>query len=448
VLVPTGVPIDGTPQIDWRVVVFAVTLTLVTTVAFGAGPALRSSRSADVSALRSRGNASGRADRLRAALVVAEVVGTVVLLVSAGLLLKAIWRVQAVDAGFRAAGVLTLKTVLPMSTPAASRREFYSQVISASRQMPGVTSAAYISFVPMTFGSGNFPVTAGSPDTAIDAHTRFITPDYFRTMGIPLLRGRDVNERDDQEPSLRVAVVGRSLAERLWPGQDAIGRQMTFGGLSWDVVGVVGDVAVRGLEQPSIPQAYFPAGRVPPGLEFYAPKDLVIHTTGDTTALVPGLRRIVQAIDPEQAISDVQTLEAVVAGQTVSRRVQLGVLATFAFTALLLAAVGIYGLLSFTVSMRTREVGVRMALGASRGEVLAMFLRKGATLGVAGVMIAVPVAYVAGRGMSALLFGVAPGDPAIYASASALAVLMALAGSVRPAMHAAGVDPVVTIQSE
>src|SRR5688572_7862242 len=300
----------------------------------------------------------------------------------------------------------------------------------------------------MTFGSGNFPVNAGGPETEIESHTRFITPEYFRTMGIPLLQGRGIIDRDDETTAPRVAAIGRSLAQRLWPAQDAVGRAMNFSGVSWDVVGVVGDVAVRGLEQTSVPQAYFPAGRVPPGLEFYAPKDLVVRTTADPAALVPGLRRIVKAIDPQQAVSDVRTLEEIVAGQTVSRRVQLGVLGTFALSALLLASVGIYGLLSFTVSIRTREVGVRMALGASRGEVLAMFLRHGAVLALAGVALAVPLAYAAGRGMTALLFGVAPADPAIYASASGLAVLMALAGSVPPALHAARVDPVVAIQSE
>ena len=445
-LVPTALPVAGPPPFDWRVVSFALAVTLTTTVAFGIGPALRSSRPAGAGALRSRGGTGGR-ERLRGALVVAEVVGTVVLLVATGLLLKAMWRVQAVEAGFRAEGVLTLKTVLPMSTSAAARRNFYARVIDDAKRLPGVTSAAYISFVPMTFSSGNFPVNGGSQDTAVESHTRFITPEYFRAMDIPLLRGRGITERDDEANAHPVAVIGRSLARRLWPGEDAVGRPMNFAGVSWEVVGVVGDVAAQGLEQTSTPQAYFPAGRVP-GMEFYAPKDLVVRTTGDPVALVPDLRRIVRAINPEQAISDVRTLDEIVAAQTVSRRVQIAVLGTFALVAVVLAAVGIYGLLSFTVSMRTREVGVRMALGASRGEVLKMFLRQGAVLGIAGVLLAVPLAYVAARAMTALLFGVAPGDPAIYASASGLALLIALAGSMHPALNASRVDPVVTMQSE
>jgi ABC-type antimicrobial peptide transport system permease subunit len=205
---------------------------------------------------------------------------------------------------------------------------------------------------------------------------------------------------------------------------------------------------VRGLEQPAIPQAYFPAGRVPPGMEFYAPKDLVIRTTGQPAALVPSLRQVVRGINTEQAVSDIRTLDEIVDAQTTSRRVQVVVLGTFALLALVLAAVGIYGLLSFAVSMRTREVGVRMALGARRGEVLTMFLRQGLTLGLAGVGIGVLVAYAAGRSMAALLFGVAPGDPAIYGAAALLALLMTIAGSLRPALTAARIDPIITMQSE
>jgi predicted permease len=372
----------------------------------------------------------------------------VVLLVAAGLLLKAMWRVQAVDTGFRPQGVLTLKTVLPISAPAASRQAFYSRVLADARALPGVTSAAYITFVPMTFASGNFAVTVPGALTKAQAHTRFVTPDFFQTLGIPMLRGRDLDERDDQPASPPVVVIGRSLADRLWPLQDAIGKTMTLAEVDWQVVGVVGDVAVHGLEQVAIPQAYFPAGKLPPGLSFYAPKDLVVRTSGSPIALAPALRRIVHAIDPEQSVSDVRTLEDIVTSQTASRRVQFSVLATFAAIALLLAAVGIYGLLSFAVSMRTREVGVRMALGAGRADVLTMFLRQGIVLGSAGIIIGAPLAYAAGRGMTSLLFGVTPGDPAIYGAAALLAMLMTLAGSVRPAFRAASVDPVITIQAE
>jgi putative ABC transport system permease protein len=424
-LLPITLPISGPLQVDWRIVAFAVTLPLATTLVFGTAPAVRLSQATTTTTVDSQREARGRrAVRLRAAFVVAEVVGTMVLLVTTGLLLKAMWRVHAIEPGFRAEGVMTLRTVLPMSMPATSRRAFYSRVIDATKRLPGVTSAAYISFVPMTFGSGNFPVDAGGPKTEVDSHTRFITADYFRTMGIPLLQGRGISESDDEVTAPPVAVIGRSLADRLWPAQNAVGRAMNFAGVSWDVVGVVGDVAVRGPEQASVPQAYFPANRVPPGLEFYAPKDLVVHTRGEPTALVPAVRRIVHAINAEQAISDVRTLEEIVAGQTESRRVQLGVLAILAVAALLLEAVGIYGLLSFTV-------------GASRAGTFAQLVRQGAVLTIVGVSLAMPLAYAFARGMTPLLFDVAPGDPAIYACASALALLVAFIASATPALNAA-----------
>jgi predicted permease len=448
-LVPEGLPIASTPEIDWRVFTFTTALTLGTIVTFGAGPAMRLSRSAGLNALRARSSTVGVVGRLRMMLVVGEMVGTVVLLVAAGLLLKAMWRVQEVDTGFRAESVLTAKTVLPMTLPASARADFYSRVLTRMRALPGVTSAAYISFVPMTFAAGNFPVT--TPGVTLEnpnAHTRFITPDYFRTLGIPLLSGRDLTERDDRSSSPRVTIIGHSLAKRLWPGEDAIGRRLTFAGVDWEVAGVAGDVAVRGLEQPAIPQAYFPAGRVPPGLEFYAPKDLVVRTKGEPAALVASLRAVVHEINPEQAVSDIRPLDEIVESQTTPRRVQVTVLGSFALLAFMLAAIGVYGLLSFAVSTRTREVGVRMALGASRREVLTMFLRQGLVLGLVGVGIGVLLAYAAGRGMTALLFGVAPGDPAVYLIAVVLALFMTIAGSLRPAFTAACVDPVITMQSD
>lgn len=449
ILVPAALPIGATPEMDWRVLGFAALLTLATSIAFGVGPALRFSRHADYTTLRVRASAGGRSDRLRAALVVAEVVGTMVLLVSTGLLLKAMWRVQAVDPGFRTDGVLTMRTSLPVFIPHASRRDFYTRVLTETRALPGVSSAAYISFLPMTFGAGNLPLTVPGVTMAeeLRAHTRFITPGYFKTLGIPLIEGRDVSDQD--HPTAQpVAVISQLLARRIWPGQLAIGRQMTMVGIDWTIVGVVGDVAVRGPEQASLPQTYFPSDQLPPSLGFYAPKDLVVRASGDPAALAPVVRRIIHGVNPEQAISDVRLLEDLVASQAASRRAQLTVLATFAAIAFLLAAVGIYGLLSFTVTTRTQEVGIRLALGAARRDVLMMFVSQGVLLGAAGIVVAIPLAYAAARGMTSLLFGVQPGDPLIYAAAALLALLMTLTGSLRPALHAASVDPAITIRTE
>jgi len=460
-LVPNASPVSGVPSIDLRVYAFAAILIVVSCVVFGVLPALRTCGTADgacgplnMDALRGR-SSSGRSDRLRRALVLAEVAGTVVLSIAAGLLVKALWKVEAVNPGFRSERVLTLRTVLlmPKYSATAKRTQFYENVLSRARALPGVRSAAYISFLPMgDMRAGIFPVktTGMSAEDALRAKAvlRFVTPDYFKTLSIPLREGRDVSELDTQD-SQPAAVVSESFAKRYWPGQDPIGRQFNFAFGDRSVVGVVGDVAVRGLERSSEPQVYLPALQMRDGaLPWYAPKDLLIRAEGDAMGLMPALRRIVHDADSEQAISDVQMLSEVVAADTESRRVQLRVLGTFAGVTILLAAVGIYGLLSFSVSSRTQEVGVRLALGAGRGTVLGMFLQQGLMLGVAGVAIAIPLAFVAARGMTSLLFGVQPGDGAIYAAAAGLAIAMTLAGSLWPAVRAAGVDPAITIRSQ
>ena len=459
-LAPDVLPVSGLPSADLRVSAFAAVITILTSLVFGVGPVLRSCHEADINALRSHSAAGRRTDRLRAALVLAEVAGTVTLLVGAGLLAKAMWRVRAVDPGFRAEGVLTLQTALPIRKYSAesTRREFYSRVLGEAKALPGVKFAGYVTFVPLTAGVGIFPVLvpgiADDPTTAPRANIRYVAGDYFTTMGIPLLRGRPVNDRDLATSPL-VTTISESLARRFWRRQDAVGRHLSvafssFGkGLEWTVVGVVGDVAFRGLERSSEPQIYFPAAQLTnTGLLFYAPKDLVIRAMGDPLTLAPALRRIIHQADPEQAISNVRLLEEVVSSQTASRRDQLRVLCAFAAIAFLLAAEGIHGLLSFAVSARTQEIGVRMALGAVRGDILGIFLRQGLALGALGVASAMPLAYAAARGMGALLFGVPPGDPPIYMAAAALALAMTIAGSLRPAIRAASVDAATTIRAE
>ena len=452
-LVPAALPIGATPEMDWRVFDFAAALSVVTSMAFGVAPALHSCRRADLLALRSRRAMGGRTERVRSALVLAEVVGTVMLLVGVGLLVKALWRVQANDPGFRTEGVLTLRTALPMPKygAAEARREFYARVLSGARTLPGVTAAAYTSYQPMEFASGRSPVLVpGVADelvSAPEAIVHFVTPDFFEALQIPMRHGRSFNDRDDRAAPF-VAVISESLAERLWPSQDPIGRGLKSMGFDRTVVGVAEDISVRSMEEPSDAQIYFPAEQLATTSTYYAPKDLLIRTSGDPSALAPAVRRIVHDVDPAQAVSNVRTLEEIIFSQTAPRRDQLLVLGTFAAIAFVLAGIGIHGLLSFSVSARTQEVGVRVALGAARGTILRMFLHQGLVLGAAGVVVAVPLAYIAARAMTAILFGVEPGDPLIYSGAAGLAMLMTLAGSLRPAVRAATIDPAITIRSE
>jgi ABC-type antimicrobial peptide transport system permease subunit len=244
-------------------------------------------------------------------------------------------------------------------------------------------------------------------------------------------------------------VVSDSFAQRYWPGQDPIGQPFRHRGATRTVVGVVGDVRVRGLERASEPQMYLPAQQIPAGQPAnFDPKDLVVRHAGQGDSLVAAIRQIVRAADPEQPISDVRPMDDVLAGETASRRAQLQVLAVLAVVAVLLAGVGIYGLLAYMVAQRSQEIGVRLALGAEPGRVGHMIVADGMRLALFGIVPGVLGAYAAGRGMSALLFGVAPGDPATFASAVVLVLLITLAASAVPAMRAVRVSPMSVLRSE
>ncbi|MBV8202852.1 MAG: ABC transporter permease [Acidobacteria bacterium] len=466
-LVPASLPIAQAPAIDLRVLLFAALLTAATGIGFGLTPALRACRSADLAGLREGGARAGggRRERLRTALVMVEMAASVVLLISSGLLIRALWRLQATDPGFRAAGVLTLRTALPIepltagASPAppkyaatAKRGEFYRQVLTGVRALPGVTGAAYISFLPLAHGGSIWPVSLeGQPrerEATRVASLRFVTPGFFATMGIPLRRGRDVSDADaGDRPS--VAVVSESFVRRYWPDQEPLGRHFQFALQQRTVVGVVGDVRVRGLDRPSEPQVYLPYLQVPDGdLTYFAPKDLVVRSAVSTASLLPPLRRIIHAADPEQPISEVRTMTEIVAEQTASRSLQVRVLGAFAAIAFLLAGIGIYGLLAFAVSQRAREIGVRRALGAQSADILAMILRGGMGAAVLGVVPGLALAYAAGRAMEALLAGVDPGDAPTFAAAAVLCLLMAASGSIVPAWRALRVDPITVVRAE
>jgi putative ABC transport system permease protein len=291
------------------------------------------------------------------------------------------------------------------------------------------------------------PGVAEDPLSAPQAIVHFTTPDFFATLLIPIRHGRAFGDQDTEQ-SQPVAIISESLANRLWPGQSAIGRRVTVQRVDRVVVGVAGTISVRSLEAVSDPQIYFPSDQLGTGGMYYAPRDLMVRVSGDPLSIATAVRRVVHDVDGDQAISDLRRLSDIVLAQTAPRRDQLIVLGTFAVIAFLLAGVGIHGLLSFTVSARTQEIGVRVALGAARGSILGMFLRQGLLLGLGGAVVAVPLAYAAARGMGALLFGVAPGDPWIYAVAAVVAITMTLAGSFRPAVRAAVIDPARTMRTE
>ena len=454
-LVPAALPTDATPGVDVRVLAFAGVLTLLTAVAFGLAPMIRTGADADVRALREGARATGgRRERQRGALVIGEVIASVVLLIVTGLLMRALWNVQARDPGFRAEGVLTLRTDLASTKYAvtARRADFYNRVLDRIRALPGVTNAAYISGLPMIWGGGIWPIGINGVEVERrvnnTASMRFVTPGFFATMSVPVRRGRDVSDSDTMSTQL-VAVVSESFVQRYWPGQEGLGRQFNFATKDRTIVGVVRDIRVRGLERDSEPQVYLPYKQVDDGWFWgYTPKELVVSATTPLDQLVPAVRGIIRAADPQQPITDLRPMTDIVDRQTASRRVQVRALAAFALIAFLLAAIGIHGVLAFAVSQRTPEIGVRIALGAQRRDILAMVMTKGLVMVAAGVLPGLVLAYLAGRALQTLLFGVPAADVPTFAAVVALTVLMALAGTLLPTLRAVRIDPIKAIRAE
>ena len=453
-LVPVYLPIAEIPAVDIRFMLFALGVTTLTAVAFGLAPALRACRVPAADSLREGARVGGgRREAFRSALVLAEIAGSVLLLVCCALLVRALGRVETINPGFRPDGVLTARTELPMPKyeRLATRDAYYRDVLSKLEALPGVEAAAFTSGVPMIYRGGIWPVVVPGrveePGSQKTASLRFVTPGFFRVMGIPLRSGRDVQFSDSMDNQF-VAIVSESFAKYYWPDQNPMGRTIFFGNSNRVVIGVVGNVRVRGLERDNEPQVYLPYLQHKQVGPFYSPKDIVIRASGDLTALAPALRQIVHQADPLQPVSDIRTLSDIVGDQTLPRRVQAIALAAFAGIAFVLAAIGIHGLLSFAVQSRTREIAVRIALGAAPGSILSMIVREAAVLTAGGVALGCLAAYAAARQMQALLAGVTPNDWLSYAAAALLCLMMALGGSLLPALRALRVDPAIAIRTE
>jgi predicted permease len=456
-LVPPTLPVATQPALDVRVMGMAAFFTLLTAFGFGLLPAMRAGRTgvAGFDALRDGARTGGGAKQhVRATLVTIEVAISVLLLIASGLLIRAVWRVQAVDPGFTTENVLTLRTALPRPKydDPVRRTQFYDRVLENVRALPGVQSAGFISGLPLVVTGLVTGVDIPGQNmrnyrTNVVSH-RWITPGYFKTMGIPLHRGRDVEDADTITRPW-VAVVSQSFVDRYWPNEDGIGKQFRHRNQVRTIVGVVGEVRVRGLERVSEPQMYLPAQQADENNPAnFDPKDLVIRHATQGDALVAAIREIVRSADPEQPISDVRPLEAVLAGDTATRHAQLQVLGVLAVVAVLLSGVGIYGLLAYMVAQRAREIGVRLALGAEPAQVGRMIFSDGMRLALYGIVPGVLGAYAVGRWMSTLLFGVSPADPATFAAAVGVVAAITLAGSLIPALRAVRVTPMSVLKVE
>jgi len=454
-LVPSTLPIATQPTVDVRVFLFAATFATLTGLGFGLLPAFRAGSKTGFTALREGTRGGARRQRLRTALVAVEVAVSVVLLISSGLLIRAIWRVQQVPPGFSTERVLTLRTTLPSPKydDSVRRASFYDRVLTGVRALPGVQSAAYTSGLPTV-------LTGGVASVLLPGETelrrgwsqlvsfRIVSSQFYSTLGIPLNRGRDVSEADTPDRPL-VAVVSESFVRQRLPNVNPIGQPITVRGQTRTIVGVVGDIKVRGLERESEPQLYLPIHQIPPQVGgLYPPKDLLVRSTTPGMTHLAAIRDIVRRADPEQPISDVRMFSDVLGDQTVDRRTQVNVLVALALLALVLAGVGIHGLLSFTVAQRDREIGVRLALGAERGAVARMIVSEGVRMAVIGVIPGMVIAYLAARAMSALLFGVPAGDPLTIGAAALVCFATAVLGCVRPAFRAARIDPIAALRSD
>ncbi len=458
VLNADNIPRAAEIGLDPSVFLFTFGVALVAGLLAGLAPVLHATRS-DLQGLLKVGTSAagegGRARSLRRALVLVEVAVSVVLLVSAGLLLRSLLRLQGVSPGFEPEGVLTAKVALPDGAypDAAVRAGFYRQLQERLESVPGVEVGG--AGFPLPLGGHayflSFGVEGRPPLPTSDAPSagvRFVTPGYLEALEIPVLDGRRITHAD-RLGGVRVAVVNRTMAGRMWPGKSPLGGRLTFGDptspdASWiEVVGVVGDVRHRGIMAEADMEVYLPMDQNPS-----SGATLVLRTRGHPESLLPGLREAVRAVDPSLPIYRIQTLEQVVQSALSDRRFSAALLGVFAGLALVLACLGVYGVISYAVAQRTRELGLRIALGAPRERVLRLVFGQGMALVLAGVAAGLALALIAGFLLRSLLYEVGIVDPLIYATVPALLLLVGLTAVWFPALRATRVDPVVALRTE
>jgi putative ABC transport system permease protein len=454
-MIPGDLPRSAGIAVDARVLVFALAASVAGAVVFGLAPALQASASGLTHALR-EGTAgsgeSGRRRRVRAALVVAETALSFVLLVGAGLLARSFLRLRETPLGFDPSGVLTAGMSLPRAQydAPAQWNGFYSRLLERVRAEPGVEGVAAALPLPLMGGGLNFGFQIEgrpSPPGEVEPSANYtaLTPDYFRVMRLPLLRGRLLNDGDGTDRP-KVCVISAEFVRRYFPNEDPIGRRLVFGFQEpspREIVGVVGDVKRDGLGVTSRPEMYVPFAQEPWWAAY-----LVVRTAGDPSALAPIVRSDVHALDPTLPIEDAQPMTRTVYDSAAQPRFRTTLLGLFAGAALLLAALGIYGVVSYGVGRRTRELGIRVALGAQRGDVLRMILREGLLLSAAGLAAGLAGALVLTRYLSSLLFEVGRLDPATYAAVAATLLAASLIAGLVPARRATRVDPVTALRQE
>jgi predicted permease len=462
-LIPHNFPQGTTLAINLPVLAYTAVLALITAAVFGAGPALISTRADAASILKQGGRSvSASGGRLRGLLITGEVALTILLLAAAGLLLRSYAQLRQVDPGYRTGGILIADTVLSPASYATPERRiaYYQDVLAQAARLPGVVSAAYSSFAPLIMKGGRMGfMIDGRPDPTPDQQPKQITvdrsvsPGYLATMGIPLLEGRDFSERDTATAP-RVALINQTMARIFWPNESPIGKRVKFGlsssqsSPSYTIVGVMGDVREINLDQAPESELFFPLTSGAVGPPFLWPRQLILHTKGDPLAQAGSVRRIIRSVDPNQPISSLRTMKNVVDQEFTSRDTQLILICSFAGLAMLLASVGLYGVLSYTVAQMTPEIGVRMALGAQPGQAVAMVMRRMFVWVGFGILMGLVAACLLARFVESFLFGVRATDPVTLAGVVALMLFVALAASWLPASRAAAVDPIQSLRTD
>jgi putative ABC transport system permease protein len=454
-LAQSALPTSGGIPLDGRVFGFLALISALSGLAFGIVPALQASREDVRGTLNDAGakaTAGGRQQSFRNALVVLEIALSLVLLIGAGLLMRGFLHLSGTPSGLVAENVLTAHVSVPDARIKGATVRLFQPMLQKVREIPGVRSAAIVSLLPIqdAWTNGSYKVEgrpAPLPGQAPNAEFRTASPDFFASLGIPILRGRDFAESDGG-PGVRRVIVNEALARQQFPGENAVGRQLRLDKEGpHTIVGVVGSVRQAGLDEEPLPEIYFPYTQV--GAEgglFDA--TLVIRTAVAPASVTADVRRAVRSVDPSLPLFRVTTMEEVIADSLAARRLNLWLLGIFAAIALVLSAAGLYGVISYLVAQRTREIGIRIALGAQNREVVGLVMGQGARLTAAGIALGLLGAFAFTRLLASLLDGVSARDPLTFAGVAALLAAVALLATWIPARRAARVDPMLAIRNE
>ena len=443
-IAPGNIPRLNEARVDWLVAMYLIGIALLSAFVAGLAPALHTIRIDPNDALKENNpGAGGSRKRLRHILVISEIALAFILLSAAGLMMRTLWNLSRVQPGFEAEQVLTMPiSVSPLQLQNRTSPRFMKDLVEQIRALPGVTDVGMISHLPLGAADARTAIEVEgftpNPGEPARAHPRFATPGYFNAMRIRLLEGRLPTERDAEPNAPPVLVVNRTAALRYWAGTTPIGKRMRILGAWREVIGIVADVKFWGLAARLDPEAYIPA--------FGNPSNLVVRAQGDLPAIASTIRTRVRELDANLPISTIRPMSDMVEQSIASPKFFLILLVIFGVMAVVLASAGIYGVISYTVMQNTREIGVKIALGADPLAVLRSVLRQGLVLALISLAIGIPSAIGLTRLMGSLLFGVTPADPLTFIIVGPVTIAIALLACYLPARRAASVDPIVALR--